>query len=272
MLSVIIPARNNPRATADCVRSAIHSLYMLGLKCQIILIDDFSDPADGMLEVFRGLREFGKSQHDFTIVRTARNEHYTGVFAIGLSLVERHDAFFLSNDMMITPSFFSAVLGVAELSPDFGIVRGTSAYTDCHPEHEVPGPALNSYDDIKAFSRTVYEQKGLTYTEDNRLSGDAVLIRRPLLDAIGVFDPRFFSYFGDLDYGMRADLAGFKLVCAKGAWLHHAGEGYIRSEARARNADLAQLRAKRTAVVNEAYRIFRDKWGTRICRNTSSAG
>ena len=30
-----------------------------------------------------------------------------------------------------------------------------------------------------------------------------------------------FGYFGDIDYGVRAHLAGFKLVCAKGAWLFH---------------------------------------------------
>jgi hypothetical protein len=45
--------------------------------------------------------------------------------------------FFLSNDMYITPTFFSTVLSVAVLSSEFGIVRGTSNHTDSHPEYKI---------------------------------------------------------------------------------------------------------------------------------------
>jgi 2,4-dienoyl-CoA reductase-like NADH-dependent reductase (Old Yellow Enzyme family) len=44
-------------------------------------------------------------------------------------------------------------------------------------------------------------------------------------------DLRFFGYFGDVGFGLRAHLAGFKLVCAKGAWLWHRRAGHVMADA-----------------------------------------
>lgn len=270
MLSLIIPARNNVPLTRDCIKSALHSLNTLNLKCQIILIDDLSDPAEGMLDLFRQMRELGKSAHEFTLVRTAQHEHYTGVFSLGLSLAVREHAFFLSNDMLITPSFFAATIAVGGLSREIGIVRGTSPYTDAMPEHVVPLPASAvNYGGVAAFSKEVFDRSGLLFVEDSTLSGDAVLIKRPVIDAIGVMDTRFFGYFGDSDYGMRAQLAGFRLVCAKGAWLFHSGRGHIITEVDARSSRTGEPRDslhqqvidRRLALASAAYDAFRAKWG-----------
>jgi GT2 family glycosyltransferase len=67
---------------------------------------------------------------------------------------------------------------------------------------------------------------------------------------------RFFGYFGDIDYGARAHLAGFKLVCAKGAWLLHKGAGHIKADQQGAEAAFA----RRMALVETAYQAFRDKW------------
>ena len=69
-------------------------------------------------------------------------------------------------------------------------------------------------------------------------------------------DLRFFGYFGDIDYGMRAHAAGFRLVCAKGAWLFHKGAGHIKADTAGTNAAFA----RRMAWVRGAYQLFREKW------------
>ena len=77
----------------------------------------------------------------------------------------------------------------------------------------------------------MFEINGLAFTEDQVLSGDSILVKRAVLERIGVMDTQFFGYFGDVDFGLRCHLAGFKLICAKGAWLRHEGAGHIKTEA-----------------------------------------
>jgi GT2 family glycosyltransferase len=260
LLSVVVPARNDCVVTKECLASAVNALNALNLRCEFVLIDDDSDRAEGIQEVFTSIRD-AAAQHRFRIVRARERLHYTGVFSLGIHLSSEEKVFFLSNDMVITPQFFAAVLGVSALRSDIGIVRGTSNYCDCHPEHVVAAPnILTRYTDITSFSQAIFEIKGLAFVEDRVLSGDAVLISRSLIDRIGVLDTRFFGYFGDLDYGLRAHLAGFQLVCAKGAWLWHKGGGHVKAEANARKQNLAIVQSERMRLVETAYQAFRQKW------------
>ncbi len=260
MPSIIVPARNNPESTAKCLGSLLLSVNRLQLKCEFVLVDDASAPEEHILDVFRQHR-LNAAGHETKIIRSHKHQHYSGVFSIGLDNATRDAIFFISNDMMVTTSFFQALLLVSALSGKHGIVRGTSNYTDSHSEHRVEPPQpLHTYPEIDAFSRSVFSANGCRYVEDNVLSGDAILIKRELVDAIGVLDLGFFGYFGDIDYGMRAHLAGFRLVCAKGAWLLHEGSGHLVREMNKGTITFDQARDSRYALVEEAYRVFRKKW------------
>src|SRR4051812_9228169 len=207
MPSFIVPARNNPVLTAACLSTLLYSVQQLSWPCEFILIDDESPPGENILELFRQHRA-AATGHDVKIIRTHKRQHYSGVFSIGLHDATRDPVFFISNDMLVTPAFLQALLAVAQRSPLIGIVRGTSNHTDSHPEHQVPlVPAPNAYPEVDAFSRNVFRQHGSSFVEDDLLSGDAILIQRPLIQRIGVLNLLFFGYFGDIDYGLRAQLA-----------------------------------------------------------------
>jgi len=258
--SIIVPARNHPQFTATCLGSILHSVSRLKLACEFILIDDASDAEERILDIFRDHRAKAVGHH-CKIVRSNRHQHYSGVFSIGLSQATHDLIFFISNDMVTTPSFFEALLLVSSLSRSIGIVRGTSNYCDSHPEHQIaPTQPPKTFPDIENFARNQLSAHGCAYVEDKLLSGDAILVKRALVEKIGVLDLRFFGYFGDLDYGMRAQLAGFKLVCAKGAWLYHEGAGHLKGQVQAKGVPYTDLYAKRMALVDAAYQEFRAKW------------
>jgi GT2 family glycosyltransferase len=187
------------------------------------------------------------------------------VFSVGLQHATRQIVFFISNDMFVTPTFIEALLLVSAQSPEIGIVRGTSNYTDSHLEHRVePKQKPQSYQDVESFSRSVFAAMGCRYVEDMVLSGDAILLKRSLIDRIGVLDLRFFGYFGDMDYGIRARHAGFKLVCAKGAWLLHEGSGHVKREVIQHALTLDESWKQRMALVETAYQEFRKKWNIAV--------
>jgi len=273
--SIIVPARNNQAFTSTCLGSILFAVSRLNLACEFILIDDASEEGENIIEVFKQHRANAIAHH-CKIVRSRKHQHYSGVFSIGLHLSTRDVIFFISNDMLVTPSFLEALLLVSSLSRDIGIVRGTSNYTDSHPEHQVEPPdPVTTYPDVENFSRNQFNLKTCTYVEDNLLSGDAVLVKRSLVERIGVLDLRFFGYFGDVDYGLRTQLAGFKLVCAKGAWLYHEGAGHVKRQLeRDKQAKFEDLYAKRMALVEAAYQEFRSKWhidGPPSCAGLRSA-
>jgi GT2 family glycosyltransferase len=261
VLSIIVPARNNHDFTASCLGTILHSVTRLNLSADFILIDDASDPDERILDVFRQHRTNALG-HSCKIVRSHKHQHYSGAFSIGLNLAARDVIFFISNDMFVTPTFMEGLLLVSSLSRDFGIVRGTSNYADSHPEHVVTAPeATRTYQEIEVFSKGVFNANAARFTEDRLLSGDAILLKRALVERIGVLDLRFFGFFGDVDYGMRAHLAGFKMVCAKGAWLYHEGSGHVKREIeRMAGATWDTRQAARMKLVDAAYQEFRKKW------------
>ena len=53
--------------------------------------------------------------------------------------------------------------------------------------------------------------------------GAAMLIRRSVFDEIGFFDPQFFLYLEDMDFCLRAQKAGFRLLFVPSAIVWHYG-------------------------------------------------
>ncbi len=262
MLSFIIPARSLRDATTEClisVNSAVHALG-LGHLAEFILLDDNSDAGEGITELFTSFRA-SMPAVPMHVARFQQRQHYTGVFAYGLSRARGDSVFFISNDMYVTPAWMRTVLAVAALDPAYGVVRGTAEIVDSFPEHEVKPPFIErKMEDLLAFADYLSSVRGLEHTEDTVLSGDAVLIKRSLIEKIGVMDRRFFGYFGDPDFGLRARRAGFKMVCAKGAWLKHYGQGHIKAEALKTGEAAPVADSRRRQLVLNAWQAFRAKW------------
>src|SRR6185437_11808987 len=110
---------------------------------------------------------------------------------------------------------------------------------------------LRDYEDLEAFSRYISGYWGVNYVEDRLLTGDSMLVSRAALDKIGTFDTRFFGYFGDIDFGLRLQRAGLKMVCAKGAWLWHEGAGAYHDKAEQTKQAMQEIHRARMEVVGK---------------------
>jgi hypothetical protein len=72
LLSIIVPARNGAADTSVCLASIGHSLATLQLDCEIVLIDDASDPAERLTELFLQ-HQSAAPRHEFIIARSRRH-------------------------------------------------------------------------------------------------------------------------------------------------------------------------------------------------------
>jgi GT2 family glycosyltransferase len=59
------------------------------------------------------------------------------------------------------------------------------------------------------------------------VSGCAMLLTRPALEAVGLLDERFFAYHEDVDWCTTARARGFRILFAPTARVHHRGEGSL---------------------------------------------
>ena len=154
---------------------------------------------------------------------------YTRAVSVGMSFAQGESVLMVGHDMMMTPAFVKRMMEVAATDAGVGLVRGCSQYMDGCPEHQY-GPVFETrgYQDVVNFSEYAaryYQQESAAL---RFLIGDSFLVKRAVIDRIGVMDVGFVHLFGDLDYGVRAQRAGYQIVCARGVaasrW-GHVGEG-----------------------------------------------
>ena len=266
MISVVLSVRNNAQQAANCLSSMARAFAQLKVPLEFIFIDDNSEPAQNIPQLFARFRqETGSGAPGggpkVTAMVFKQQQHYTRALAFGFSAARGRHVLFVSHDMLVTPDYVRTLMAVAASNDTIGLVRGTSPFVDAFPEHCIAPPVpIRTLDDLDAFARFVADYHGLAWTEDRLLTGDSMLIKREVFNKIGVFDPRYFGYFGDIDFGLRVQRAGFKMACAKGAWLWHEGQGAYRDQAQRTNTEYKEIHRKRMEVVRAAYAAFRQKW------------
>ena len=222
------------------------------------LVDDQSP--DDTLEVFRDARR----QHANTRVFSfKRNLDYGESVNAFLSHARGDRLLFLSNDIFASPAYLRVLLETAAANPGCGILRGCSNFVDKGtPLHMVPFEESDTRESYFAFAEKVAERQGGGALIDERyLVGDAFLVTRQVIDRIGTFDTRFVGYFTDVDFGLRAQIAGFRVVLERRAFAFHQTHGNIAYLP----PDAQQERwQRRRDKVDAAAQAFVDKYGLQV--------
>ncbi|MDQ3870685.1 MAG: glycosyltransferase family 2 protein [Chloroflexota bacterium] len=155
------------------------------------------------------------------VLRMPKNLAYAGGMNAGI----RHHlergvrlVLLLTHDVRLRPGAVAALLDAAERAPEFGVLApliwargedrvfsygGRSGCRGGWVEHILEGPPAASH--------------GIA--ECDWADGAALLIRREVLEKVGVFDERLFIYFEETDLCLRARRAGWRVgvVLAAGA-------------------------------------------------------
>jgi GT2 family glycosyltransferase len=223
---------------------------------ELILVDDCSPDGGAILKLFREFR----TRHKRTrIFRFDKNLEYSGSLNAILSHATGSEILFLSNDIFITESYIREIIAVARSKDQNGIVRGCSNFVDNLKSTHNVGPLSDmSFESLTATAEKIHQTFAGQTLIDDYLVGDAFLVKRSVLDRIGTFDPLFFGYFADPDFGIRAQAAEFDLVLARGAFAGHhkaANFEYLPPQQKERKLQLRMMR------VIENWARFKMKYG-----------
>ena len=84
---------------------------------------------------------------------------------------------------------------------------------------------LNRLPGLQHLSQAMVEWKHNNTCKVDQVMGSFFLMRRSLFESLGGFDERFFVYFEEVDFSLRARQAGWRTVYLADAQAFHAGGG-----------------------------------------------
>jgi GT2 family glycosyltransferase len=201
-------------------------------RVRLVLLDNGS--ADGSLE--RAVARFP----DVEVVRNGENLGYCLGNNRGLerALRERADlVLLLNNDATLEPDAIAAMVRAIDAPPPAGIVGPKIVWSRRSPDEPVRIWSAGGEDRVR---QNVGELRGngeIDRGQFDRMEdvgfvpGCALLVRREVLEKVGLLDPDYFAYLEDMDLCRRARAAGFRVRYAPEARVIHdasrsTGGGY----------------------------------------------
>lgn len=201
-LSIVIVNINNCKVLQECLKSIYQSTHELDFE--IIVSDNGS--SDGSQKMVR---------ESFPAVKLIENKENWGFSAAsnqGLRLADARYCLLLNNDTIVKEAAFNKMID----------------FMDTHPEAGASGPKLSNLDGTP-------QQQGGRLGKKFWLSkrpiavdfviGAALLVKRVVIEKVGLMDENLFFYNDDLDWCMSIRKAGWKVYFLPQAEIMHYG-GY----------------------------------------------
>ncbi len=227
-LEIIIINYRIPDITSDCLRS----IYKNPPRCSYTIWLADNGSKDGSIE------RIGK---DFPKVKLIDNKENIG-FARGNNVlikkaIKKGKYFLLLNsDTIVLPGALQTLVDFADKS-DYGIISCKTIFPDKSFQPNTGSLPkiyplllwLSGIDDLlkKFMIVPTYHQENKKFyvgeKEVGWISGSVFLIKKQVIEKIGLLDERIFMYGEDVEYCWRANRAGFKIGWTDSGKIIHIG-------------------------------------------------
>ena len=219
-VDIIIPVHNALEHAQRCLRSLV---AVTKPPFRAIVIDDGSDH-----ETQVWLKAF-TNENEMELIRHDSATGYTISVNEGIRSSDSRFVVLLNSDTQVTEGWLDGLVAAAEGS-DVGMAGPLSntASWQSIPEYEKDGDwhpnPLPKGMDVDAYAQVLRRSSGRCYPEMPFLNGFCLLLRRQMLDEIGLFDEDAFAmgYGEENDLALRARKAGWRLRLADDVYVHHA--------------------------------------------------
>jgi GT2 family glycosyltransferase len=204
--AVIVLNWNNMKDTIDCLISLEKTDYR---NFEPIVVDNGS--TDGSAAAIR------ERFPEVRIVETGKNLGFAGGNNAGirLALQEGFDyVLLLNNDTEADPAFLSELVKVADNDPRIGIA-GSKIYYHSEPKKIwFAGGSINyRYGDAHHLGENEMDNGQYDRVSDtDYVTGCSMLIKRKVLEDIGMLEEKLFLYYEDSDFCARASRQGYRIV------------------------------------------------------------
>lgn len=225
-LSVIVVTYNAEAFIADCLRSV--KSQRTGATQRIVVVDNASGDATAAR-----VREVAP---EALFIPSAMNAGFAAANNTGIRRCDAGDVLLLNPDTRMHPGSLEALAGYLDDHPSTGIAGPKLLNADGSLQRTgIAFPSiwnlcadLFGLDRLFPHSRFFGRHRRLYLNpeepaEVDFLQGSCLLMRRSVLDAVGLLDEQFFMYFEETDLCRRVRDAGWTVAYVPGAVVTHLG-------------------------------------------------
>lgn len=213
--SIIILTHNQLEITKQCLESIFKHTPE---PFELIVVDNNSTD---------GTAEYLKSLPGIKTVFNLKNHGFARGCNQGYEISTGDTILFLNNDTIVTENWLGNMLRLLYSNDKIGLVGPVT--NNISGSQQIPA----SYSDtssLEDFARAHCRWNAQCHRRVLRLVGFCLLVKRKVLDDIGVFDERFgFGNFEDDDLCLRAVNKGWHLMIALDSYIHHIGSVTFRN-------------------------------------------
>lgn len=215
LVAIILVNWNSYRDTLECVDSIKESTYK---NIKIVVVDNGS--VDGSVEYLK------KRSNEYQLILSQENTGFTGGNNLGIScaLSLRADyIFLLNNDTLIESSAIEKLVYSALNDTAIGVVTPKILF---HPDRHLiwsAGTTFN-WNRLIGLNFGYKHEDGPEYNQIKHLDyavGCALLIRRDVIETVGMLTEDYFATWEDVDFGLRVNRRGYKILYEPSAVVWH---------------------------------------------------
>ncbi len=132
----------------------------------------------------------------------------------------------INNDTIVDKNFLTELVRIADSRVDIGFAGPKVYYYEYHGRKDViniAGGKLNIWKGtsdklgVKQIDKGQFDK----ITEVDYIEGSFILVKRKVIEKIGMFDSVYFSYWEDNDWCIRGSKANFKSIYVPDAKIWH---------------------------------------------------
>jgi GT2 family glycosyltransferase len=256
LVMIIVLNWNGKQDTLACLESLQQLSYP---NAQVLVVDNGS--SDGSADAIRA-----RFPHQ-SLIELKENLGFAGGNNVGLRYALERGADYallLNNDTLVAPDFVDCLVQAVEADPSIGAAGPTIYY---HEQAERIWSAGGVVDWRSGQTRMLElnapdsGQLGVAPRAVDFVTGCALLARRAALEQAGLLDERFFVYYEEAEWCMRAQRAGFRVVHVPGSKIWHK----IPLDARDSSPAVHYYMTRNRLLFLKAARAGWRTWGYVLC-------
>jgi GT2 family glycosyltransferase len=200
MINIFILNWNSVESVNNCLNSVLASDYKI---YRVILINNFSTELD-LFELSKVYDQY-KEKIEIYLVENNLNLGYAGGNNSGLDFLLRNN--FLGDILILNPDVIISENTISEMNK--ALIEGIGIVTV--RTLDTKGKILFDAIKLKGFQqKNIITDKNKIYTDYSQ--GSCLMIKRDIINRIGLFDERFFLYWEEVDFSLRVIAQGEKLL------------------------------------------------------------
>jgi O-antigen biosynthesis protein len=235
--SIIILTHNKLEYTKLCIESV--RLYTNPDCYELIVVDNASND---------GTKEWLLNQSDVITILNDDNVGFPKGCNQGINAASGDSILLLNNDTIVTPNWLTNMLTCLYSSEAIGAVGPVT--NNCAYSQRIKTTYTN-IEEIQQFAKEFNKLDKTKWNYSLKLIGFCMLIKREIIEKIGLLDERFTpGNFEDDDYSFRIWSAGYQLIICRDTFIHHFG-----------SISFGEKSKQFNDLLNINERKFEEKWG-----------